>query len=170
MRAPLRRRLRVSCLASALSAGALLAAACGGPPVDLKKGLDVELVSSGWFDAGIVNGKNKLVPTASIRLKNVSDQTLAVLQINALFRRINEQEEWGSAFMTVAGPEGLAPGAATETLTIRSQLGYTGTESRAEMLENAQFTDAKVNLFAKYGSTQWTPIAEYPIERRLLTR
>lgn len=141
-----------------------------GPTVDLKKGLQVELVSTGWFDAGIVNGQNKLVPIVSFKLKNVSDQTLPVLQINALFRRVEEKQEWGSAFMTVAGSEGLAPGATTRTLTAKSDLGYTGTEARAEMLKNSQFVDAKLDLFAKYGSTQWTLVAQYPISRQLLTQ
>ena len=33
-------------------------------PVDLTKALQVEEVSSGWHDAGMVEGKNKLVPSA----------------------------------------------------------------------------------------------------------
>jgi hypothetical protein len=30
--------------------------------------------------------------------------------------------------------------------------------------------DAKVELSAKYGSTQWVRIAEYPIKRELITQ
>src|SRR5437762_9581572 len=51
----------------------LLAAGCGGPAVDLKQGLKIDIVDTGWFDAGIVEGKNKLVPTVSFTVKNVSD-------------------------------------------------------------------------------------------------
>jgi len=148
---------------------AVSGSACG-PNVDLKKGLQIEFVSSGWFDAGIVNAQNKLVPSVSFRLKNVSDQRLAVLQVNALFHRVSESDEWGSGLVTAAGSEGLAPGATTPVLTIRSQLGYTGPDSRADMLNNSQFVDAKVNLFAKYGSTQWTPVSEFPITRQLITK
>jgi len=53
--------------------------------VDLTKGLQILDVSTGWFDAGLVNGQNKLVPTISFKLKNVSDQKLSVLQVNVLF-------------------------------------------------------------------------------------
>jgi hypothetical protein len=149
---------------------ALVCAGCG-PTVDLTKGLEVHVVSTGWFDAGIVNGQNKLVPTASFTLKNVSDQTLVTLQINALFRRVNENDEWGSAFLTAVGSDGLPPGASTAPLTAKSQLGYTGSDqSRADMLKNAQFVDAKVQLFAKYASTQWVKVGEYPIARELLTK
>jgi hypothetical protein len=38
------------------------------------------------------------------------------------------------------------------------------------MLKNSQFVDAKVSLFAKYGSTQWTPVADFPIMRELITK
>ena len=62
-------------------------------------------------------------------------------------------------------------GATTQPLTAKSQLGYTGTgQSRQEMLENSHFVDAKVELFAKYGSRQWARIGTYPITRRLLTK
>ena len=151
-----------------LLACAVASSSCG-PKVDLTKGLQVSIVSTGWFDAGIVDGKNKLVPTVSVRLKNVSDQTLPMLQVNALFRRLTDRDEWGSGFLTAAGPSGLAPGAETE-VTIKSNLGYTGTESRQEMLRNSQFVDAKVTLFAKYGSGQLTRLGDYPITRQLLTQ
>jgi hypothetical protein len=142
-----------------------------GPTVDLTRGLEIEVVSTGWFDAGIVNGQNKLVPTASFKLKNVSDQKLVTLQINALFRRVGENDEWGSAFLTAVGSDGLAPGATTAVLTAKSQLGYTGSDqTRAEMLQNTHFVDAKVQLFAKYASTQWVKVGEYPIVRELLTK
>jgi hypothetical protein len=148
----------------------VVAVACG-PSVDLTQGLAVEIVRTGWYDAGIVNGQNKLVPSVEFRLKNVSGQTLSTLQVNGLFRRVTEQDEWGSAFITAAGSSGLAPGASTEKLTIRSQLGYTGADqSRQEMLKNSHFVDAKVELFAKYGSRQWVRIGEYPIVRELITK
>jgi hypothetical protein len=149
---------------------ALVCAGCG-PTVDLTKGLQAQIVEVGWYDAGIVNGQNKLVPSISFKLKNVSDQKLRTLQINALFRRVTEPDEWGSGFLTAAGSNGLAPGESTPALTIRSTLGYTGAEqSRQEMLHNSHFVDAKVDLFAKYGSSQWVRLGEYPIERKLLTK
>ena len=148
----------------------IVVASCG-PTVDLRQGLQVLDVSTGWFDAGIVDGKSKLVPSVTLKLKNISDRKLTTLQLNALFRRVAENDEWGSAFLTAAGSEGLAPGMTTSELALKSQLGYTGTDqTRAEMLQNSHFVDAKVELFAKYGSTQWTRVGEYPVERRLITK
>jgi hypothetical protein len=146
-----------------------LAVACA-PPVNLKKVLLVEAVTTGWMDVGSVAGKNKLVPVVSFRLKNVSARKLAVLQVNALFHRAADEDEWGSGFISDAASGALAPGGATGALTIKSQLGYTGTESRAEMLENSRFVDANVDLFAKSGSTPWTKLGRYRVSRQLLAR
>jgi hypothetical protein len=137
----------------------------------LTKGLQVSIVDSGWYDLGIVNGQNKLVPTVVFTLHNISDQKLVTLQINALFRRVTENTEWGSGFLTVAGSQGLAPGATSDPITIKSQLGYTGSDqSRQEMLQNSQFVDAKVELFAKYGSTQWVKVGAFPITRQVMSK
>jgi hypothetical protein len=152
---------------------ALLVAACSsgcGPTVDLSKALELLDVSTGWHDAGLVDGKNKLVPSVTFKLKNTSDQSLTSLQVNALFRRVTENDEWGSGYLKVTGSEGLAAGKSTDLLTVNSQLGYTGTETRLELLQNHSFVDAKVELFAKYGPTQWTRIGEYAIERQLNPR
>ncbi len=150
---------------------ALTVSVACGPTVDLTKGLQVTIANSGWYDLGIVNGQNKLVPMVAFTLRNTSDQKLVTLQINALFRRVTENTEWGSGFVTVVGSQGLAPGATTDPVTIKSQLGYTGSDqSRQEMLQNTHFVDAKVELFGKYGSTQWVLLGTYPITRQLLTK
>ena len=149
---------------------AFVAAGCG-PAVDLTNGLQIQDVSTGWFDAGLVNGQNKLVPTISFKLKNVSEQKLVMLQVSVIFRRVNVNDEWGSGFVTAAGSQGLAPGATTPTLTVKSQLGYTGTnQSREDMLHNGEFVDAKAELSAKYGAELLRRIGDYPITRQLIVK
>jgi hypothetical protein len=157
-------------LAGQLTLLAMLSAGCGGPAVDLTKGLEIIDVSTGWTDAAPVNGQNKLVPSITFKLKNVSDQPLVALQINAVFRRGEEKDEWGAVWVPVTKSDGLQPGAASNPITITMKLGYTGTDPHAQMLQNAQFVDAKVDLFAKYASLQWVRIGGHPIERRLITR
>lgn len=145
---------------------------CAGcaPALEVEKALSIALVETGWFDAGIVNGQNKLVPAARVTVKNISDQKLVMLQINSLFRQVNATEEWGSAFLTAAASDGLAP-AESRTLLLKSNNGYTGSgETRQEMLDNTHFVDAKVEVFAKYASLQWKKMGEYPITRQLLEK
>ncbi len=158
------RRIALLLVLSAAFAG------CGGPTVDLAKGLEVLDFSSGWRDEGIVDGQNKLVPSASFKLKNVSDQNLPVLEVNAVFRRPDESQELGAAYFPVTRSEGLAPGATSNAVAVKSNFGYKGTEPRTVMLENRLFVDARVEIFAKYSSLQWKRIAEFPIERKLITQ
>ena len=155
--------------ALAVVAVVLVTASCA-PTVDLSKGIEVVDVATGWRDAGIVDGKNKLVPSVTFRFKNVSDQKLGALQANVVFRHVTDDKEWSSFFVKVSGSEGLAPGATSDSQRVNAPLGYTGTETRLEMLQNSRFEDAKAQVFAKYGSTQWARVAEYPVERHLLEK
>ena len=128
-------------------------------------------VVTGWFDAGIVEGgKNKLVPSVSLRLRNKSTEAVRSIQINAIFRRVGEAEMWGEHFGWAVERDGLPPGELTKELVLQSALGYTSDTPRLQMLQNTQFVDAKVELFLKQGSQVWAKLAEYPIQRQLLTR
>ena len=110
----------------------LLGSGCGGPAVDLTKGLQINVVDTGWFDAGLVDGQNKLVPTISFTVKNISGQKLVSVQMMASFFRVSDTtSEWGNSLLNVAGSEGLAAGATTPTLTMKSPLGYTGSDLAA---------------------------------------
>jgi hypothetical protein len=159
-------RLRRSSL---LLCVALAAALIACESREVEKVLEVTEVNTGWYDAGIVNGENKIVPSVSFQLRNVSDESIANVQILTVFRRQDEEESWGDRMMRGVGSEGLAAGATGETLVARNTLGYTGSEPRAQMLKNSSFVDAKVDLFARHGSRTWAKIGEFPIERKLLT-
>ena len=143
-----------------------LAASCG-PRVDLAKAIAPESVVTGWTAAEAAGGKNKIVPAVSFRLKNVSDQRIGRVQVNAVFRRVNETGEWSAAYLADVAGE-MPPGAETAPRTAAGPQGYTGTDDRDALLRNSHFVDAKAELFVKSGSTNWTRIGEYPVARQLL--
>ena len=141
---------------------------CGGPAIDITKATQVTELTTGWYDAGVEDGQNKLVPTIGFRLKNVIALPIRNVQLNAVFRRVGETEEWGSAFTRVIGDEGLAPGAVTNQIVLRSSRGYTSTEPRSQMLRHSEFKDGRVQVFAKQGSQQWAPLGDWNIQRVLI--
>ena len=179
-----------------VAAAVVLLAGCSGPKVAIDDALLVEDVTTGWFDAGIDDfGRNKLVPTISFRIANTSDESVRTLQLNGVFRRCivayagqpepvsevspadltagtcpGELQEWGSSYLRAVGREGLEPGAATEPFTMESRLGYTGEQSRLNMLQHRQFVDVKVEVFVKRQAEQWVKLGEHSIERQLLTQ
>ncbi|HSK11487.1 MAG TPA: hypothetical protein VK911_18020 [Vicinamibacterales bacterium] len=168
----MRSRSSLGSLAAMLVIVPFLASGCRGEDVDIAQALQVTDVTTGWFDAGIVeDGKNKLVPSISFRLQNAHDSTVSSVQMIAKFSRVGETEEWGSGpFVRAVGPDGLEPGRATDPIVLRSNLGYTGEEPRGQMLRNSNFVDARIELFAKHHADNWVKLGEYQIERQLLTR
>jgi hypothetical protein len=156
---------------SAILFAAAFSISCGAS-VDAVAALEPLDVVTGWFDDGIIEGgKNKLVPSVTLKLRNKSDAELKSIQINAIFRRVGEKEMWGEYFgWAIPRAEPLPPGGVTKTLVMRSTLGYTGDQPRMQMLQNREFVDAKVEIYLKQGSKVLAKLAEYPIQRQLLTR
>lgn len=156
--------------AAVLVVGSALALAGCGPRIDVKQALQVTDVVTGWYDAGIVEGgKNKLVPSVTFRIKNVSNDTVTYVQFNAVFRVIGDVQELGSKLVRGIGGDGLGPGQSAGPYTLQSDLGYTGEQPRAELLQHGQFKDAQVEIFAKHGSDQWVKLSGVTITRQLLT-
>jgi hypothetical protein len=151
-----------------LLAVALVSCNRGVDPITVLEPIDVV---TGWYDVGIVEGQqNKLVPSVSLKLRNKSGDPVRSIQINAIFRRVNEAEMWGEHFGWAVHRDPLAAGATTDALVLRSALGYTGDEPRLQMLKNSNFVDAKVEIFLRQGSRVWAKLAEFPIDRQLLTQ
>jgi hypothetical protein len=136
---------------------------------DVQKDLKITEVRTGWYDAGIIEGKNKLVPSISLKIQNVSGEPISNVQVNAIFRRVGEQEAWGEHFVRAVDSNGLPAGKTGGDIVLRSNLGYTSDTPRAEMLRNSQFVDARVEIFGKHGSRTWAKMGEFPIDRKLLT-
>lgn len=159
-------RLRRSPLLLVVALAAVLTA-CKSREVE--KVLKVAEVNTGWYDVGVVSGQNKLVPSVSFQLRNVSNDSIENVQILAVFHVQDEAESWGERLIRGVGSDGLAAGATGRTLVVRNERGYTGTEPRAQMLKNKLFVDTKVDLFARHGSRTWMKIGAFPIDRKLLT-
>ena len=147
--------------------GVVLLTGCQSRQVE--KDLAITDVHTGWYDAGIVDGQNKLVPSITLKLKNVSGEAISRVQINAVFRQVGDEKAWSAPFVRGIGPDGLAPGATGQELVLRGDRGYTSTEGRLKMLQHSQFVDARVQIFGKHGSRTWVKLGEFQIDRQLLT-
>ncbi|MGH9199960.1 MAG: hypothetical protein ACRD2A_01840 [Vicinamibacterales bacterium] len=156
-------------LVRVLSLAPVLFLAGCGPSIDPITVVEPVDVVTGWYDEGIVDGKNKLVPSVTLKFRNKSQTPVSSIQVNAIFRRVGEQEMWGEHFGWAVAREPLAPGSETKVLVMRSALGYTGEQPRMQMLQNREFIDAKVDIFLRTGSRAWSKLGEYPIQRQLLT-
>lgn len=160
--------MRRAWLILVLLAGLTGSTSCGAEP-DAVQALKVTDVVTGWLDKGIVNGQNKLVPTISFKVRNDADRSLSNLQLNAVFRIVEDTEELGSK--AIWATEGqLEPGGDLGPFNLSSDLGYSSPAARTQMLQHALFKDAKVDLFVKHGSRQWARLGEFRVDRQLFTK
>jgi hypothetical protein len=159
------RPLFVACLLAA----ALMTSSCG-ETVDLRQVLEMTEISGGWFDAGIVGGRNKIVPNVSFRLKKRGSVDLERVSVNALFRAVDgkESELDNDVFVQrVDFKEDQTP-----PITVRAENGYTAEppQSRTDMLKHSQFRDMRVQILVKQGASQWTDLGWIDVKRNLITQ
>jgi hypothetical protein len=155
---------------------ALAVVSCG-PPIDLKKSLQVTDVLGGYYDAGVVDGRNKIVPSITFTIRKNTSSSIHPLQLNVYFRQLplpgaqpadgKTESDWEDVFVQNVDFHGDT----TEPLTVRPKVGYTGDppQTRADMLKNSHFQDIRVHIFAKHSSSQWVEIGVYDLPRQLLT-
>ena len=168
-----RRFFGVSVMLIALAASGAAAASCNRS-IDIKDAIEVVDSSSGWYDAGIVEGKNKIVPSVTFKLRKKPDADLSVIALNIAFRYVpapgtNVEEAWEDFYVQRAE---FKNGNETEPLVVRLPNGYTGEppQSRLDMLKNSQFRDVRARIFAKVSSSQWVEIGSVDVQRQLLLR
>lgn len=163
-----------STIARACGAAAIVlslgAAGCAGPDVDVAKVVKVADLTTGWFDVGIVDGQNKLVPSAVVTVTNTGTEALSGLQIFLVFRFLGETEELGSGVVVLRGNDALAPNATSKPISVRGNWGFSSLAPRAQMLMHSSFKDAKVEIYAKFGPKPFVKIGEAQVARQLLTK
>ena len=156
---------------AALSIGVLsvLCSACT-PSIDLKQVLQLADTRGGWYDAGVVQGKNKLVPGVSFRLRKTGDADISQVSVNALFRAADGVESGldNDVFVQSVKFEGDQ----SEPVAVRSDNGYTAEppQSRADMLKHGQFRDVRVQIFVKHGASQWIDLGRIDVRRQLIAQ
>ncbi len=149
----------------------VLAAPAGCRAHDPKKELEIAGVETYWVVDSPKGAIQYISPAVRFRLRNKTAEAIRAIQATANFKRVGEQENWGSAWeqVTQAGKP-LAPG--RETLVVlRSDGRYTSaTEDPESMFRHELFKDARVEVFVRVGSSGWARMAEADIERRIGAR
>jgi hypothetical protein len=149
----------------------LIAGSACGPQPDLKT---VKLIPgiSGYYDDGVVRdgrdkGQNRLLPTVTFQLKNEGNLPVDYVDLTVAFWRLHDDGELDSKLIQAIDRAPLAPGATSDSITVRSDVGYTSPAARAEFFLLSTFVDFKVKVFARRAGTNVT-LGELPVERRLL--
>lgn len=164
----LRRLFPLAVISAALVAALLPAAGCG-PQVALDKVIQITDVHSGYTDMGLVNGETKLVPTATVRVKNTGTETISGFQLSASFWRVGEDGQKDEIQLPHLVAKDLAPGALSDPISIRANFGYRLEGARADFFTHSAFVDFTIRVIGKI-SGRLFKIGEVPVERKILTK
>jgi len=150
-----------------LLAAAALAAAGACRTHDPRAELAVTVTETYWVIDSPRGGTQYLAPAVRFRVKNVSGAPIRTIQATANFRRVGEEENWGSAWEQVTPASApLQPGEDV-LVVLRSDGRYTSAGDAEAMFAHEQFRDTRAEVFLRVGSSGWTKMAETPVERRV---
>ena len=146
--------------------GIAISSACT-QEIDLNKALTATDVFTGYYDAGSVNGRNKLVPSISFRLQNVGDVPVRRVQALVSFWEVGADGELDSREVTAINSDGVEPGKSSEPVLVRSSAGYTLEQPRNELFTHSLFKGFIVKVFVKRAG-KIVPFGEFPVEKRIM--
>ena len=144
---------------------ALGGASCAQP--NLAQALEVTDVLSGWYDNGIKNGWNHLVASLTFRLKNRSNEPLNSVQLTVAFWQEGNDGESDSRQIVGIGGTAVPPGQSTESITVRSTVGYTLEGPRSDLFTHSLYKDWTVKIFARRSGRIYS-LGEFKVDRRLI--
>lgn len=145
---------------------ALVGSAACGPQVDLAR-LEVTEITSGYYDFGVVDGLNKLVPSISFRLKNNGTVPADRIALTVSFWQDGDDGELDSKEVRAIGAAEVPPGGSSDVVLVRSAWGYKLQQPRAELFINSEFKDFTAKIFAKRGG-KIVPIGQFKIDQRII--
>jgi hypothetical protein len=151
---------------------AVLLATTGCASRDVRTDLEIVDVHSGYFDMGRVDQESiKIVPGISFRVRNKSKDAIAGVEINGVFRDLGKDAVIDEHYVkAIPFERPLDAGATSEPIVLRSRYGYTGTETRPQMLKNSSFVDKNITILGKHGRNNWAKMGTFSIERAPINR
>ena len=129
--------------------------------------LDIE---TKWVEKSYQSWPPKLVlvPAISFKLKNVSEEPLRYVYLNANFKFRDDVAILGDGFIQAIRGEPLMPGETSDTILLKSTHGIDG--QNLEHFKNSPFFHSKivdVKVFAKSQGSQYIPVGEWEVSKNI---
>jgi hypothetical protein len=119
-----------------------------------------------WVDKARTGNQVIIVPSITIKVKNIGQEPLQHLYIMGTFK-YEDTGEILSEGLAQALKKPLAPGDISEPILVRAEYGYTATSKAAFIENNEKWKTMKVNLYAKRKESQKALLGIYPIKQKI---
>jgi hypothetical protein len=135
---------------------------------DLEASIEIVDVNTFWTDKYYQPWPPRLilVPAISFRVKNITDQPLKYINFNANFRFMGDFENLGDAFLAAIRNDAVPSGETSDVIILKSNYGVEG-KTLATFKDNPHWKTVLVRLFAQSKGSQFLPMGEYEISRRI---
>lgn len=150
-----------ACLAAALGSGACQS-------VDLSKSLKVDPILTGYYDDGLLDGWNHLIPDLTFRVKNTGTQPISAgVRLSVSFWFNAEPDGENDSIVLPVIETRLDPGAETVVFTARAPHGFRLEGPRADLFSNSRFKDMTAKVFAQRRGTIYR-LGDFPIDHQII--
>jgi len=93
------------------------------------------------------------------RIKNTGKEDAGYIQAMAVFKReAFPDEPWGNDFLYSVSAAPLAPGAASDLVTMRSDTNFVSKDAPERMFQNEKWEKVSVSVFLRVGPSSWKPV------------
>jgi hypothetical protein len=136
---------------------------------EIKAAMEIELLDTKWVAKEYKvwpNAKLTLVPTVSFRVKNLSSNPLTYVNFNGIFKNKDDVENLGDQFLAAIRNKPVLPGAWSDPITLKSNLGVEG-KRLADFQNNPQWKTYFVRVFAQSKGSRHVLLAEWPVSRKI---
>ena len=146
---------------------ALVVASACGPDVDVAKSITVTDVISGYYDNGLKNGWNYLMPSITFRLANSAPSSVTGLELTVAYWQDGKDGEWDSVLLQRIGNDTIPAGGKSDPVTVRGTVGYRLEDVRNNLFTHHSFVDVTAKIFARRGGRIY-PIGNVKLEHQIL--
>jgi len=135
---------------------------------ELKSSVEVVDYSSKWVMKYYQPWPQRLilVPQISFRIKNIGAKPLTYVNFNAVYQFKGDPENFGDAFMAAIRGKAVPPGATSDLIVLKSNLGVDG-KNLAAIRDNPQWKPAFVRLFGISKGSQPVLLGVYDVSREI---
>lgn len=161
------RRLCQSILAVATVA---IFAGCDESQVQARvEGLELGDVTGYWAVRGKDAEENNYIhPVIRFRVLNHGAEAVGYVQAMAVFKRESlPDESWGNDFLYSIAEEPIAPGGASDVLTMRSDTNFISKDAPEQMFQNEKWERVNVEIFLRVGASTWRPVLDLEVPKRI---
>lgn len=137
---------------------------------DLEGSFELMDIETKWVEKTFQPWPPKLVlvPAISFKIKNVSEEPLKYVYLNANFKFRDDVANLGDGFIEAIRGEPLMPGETSELILLKSTHGIDG--QNLEHFKSSPFFMSKivdVKVFAKSQGSQYIPVGEWEVSKNI---